>query len=73
MKFSNFMKVKKKFKIEGMHCASCAMTIEWKLEDIGAVAKCSFAHSEVEVEFDASKISEEEIKKAVLKAGYSTL
>lgn len=63
-------KIKKKLKIEGMHCSSCAMMIEGELEDIGVTAKCSFAAQIVEVEFDNQKISDGDIAKAIQKAGY---
>jgi copper chaperone CopZ len=65
--------IKKKYKIVGMHCTSCAMLIEGELEDIGVVAKVNYAKQELEVEFDEKKIEEERIKKAVKKAGYEII
>lgn len=62
---------KKVYKVNGMHCSSCAMTIEWELEDAGVKAKCSYAKQVVEVEFDGEKISDEKIKEVVKKSGYS--
>lgn len=59
---------KKVYKIEGMHCASCAAMIELDLEDAGIKAKCSYATSSLEVE------SEHDIKKVaevIKKSGYS--
>lgn len=53
-----------------MHCSSCAMMIEGELEDIGVLAKCSFAAQIVDVEYEDGKISEDDIKRAILKAGY---
>lgn len=44
---------KKIFKISGMHCTSCAMNIEWDLEDQGLTAKCDYAKQTLEVEIDA--------------------
>lgn len=61
---------KKTFKVWGMHCSSCAMTIEWELEDAGVKAKCSYAQQVVEVEYDSQKVSDEKIKEVVKKAGY---
>lgn len=61
---------KKTFKVSGMHCSSCAMAIEWELEDAGVKAKCSYARQELEVEFE-DKNSEEKIKKVVQESGYS--
>lgn len=46
------------------------MMVEGELEDIGVVAKCSFASQTVEVQFDDQKITDKDIKKAVEKAGY---
>lgn len=65
--------VKKQFKIEGMHCTSCAMLIEGELEDIGAKASCSYAKAVVDVEYDPGQISEGDIQNAVAKAGYTLL
>ena len=50
--------VKKKLKIEGMHCTSCAMNIDFDLEDLEGVkiAKTSYAKEMCEVEFDPVKI-----------------
>lgn len=64
---------KKKYKIIGMHCTSCAMLIEGELEDIGVVARASYAKQELEVEYDEKKVKEEQIIKAVKKVGYDLL
>lgn len=63
--------IKKVLKIKGMHCGSCAMSIEWELEDIGVKAKCSYAKAQVEVEFDPKKVSEDKIVMAIGRVGYS--
>lgn len=63
-------KVHKVYKVEGMHCSSCAMSIEWDLEDAGLKAKCSYAKSLLEVEFEPEKVKEEKIKEVVEKSGY---
>ncbi|MBI3486210.1 cation transporter [Candidatus Daviesbacteria bacterium] len=63
--------VKKKLKIEGMHCTSCAMNIDFDLEDLGVKsAKTSYAKQECEVEFDEEKVKEETIIKTIEKTGY---
>ena len=53
------MIIKKKLKIEGMHCASCAMNIDFDLEDLDGVksSNTNYAKSETEVEFDEDKIN----------------
>lgn len=67
--------VKSKLKIEGMHCTSCAMTIDFDLEDLEGVecAKTSYARQETVVEFDESKIALAEIISQVKKAGYGAM
>ena len=62
--------VKKKLKIEGMHCTSCAMLIEGELEDIGADAKCNWVKQNVEVDYDPKIISEDIVIQAIQKNGY---
>lgn len=60
-----------KLKIEGMHCASCASNIEKSLKKLSGVREASvslmmkkgFVESEKE-------ISDDELKKAVARAGY---
>ena len=61
---------KKVFKIDGMHCASCALLIESDLEDAGVRAVCSYAKQTLTIEFDEKKIRETTIKDVVAKAGY---
>jgi copper chaperone CopZ len=55
--------VKKKLKIDGMHCSSCAMSIDFDLEDLDGVktAKTNYAKQESEVEFDEEKVKVEKI------------
>jgi Cu+-exporting ATPase len=62
---------KKTFKVEGMHCASCAMVIESDLEDIGVNAICSYAKQTLDIEFDEKNVSEDKIKDVVKKSGYT--
>mgnify|MGYP001561689506 CR=1 FL=1 len=63
--------VKKSFKVNDMHCTSCAMVIEAELEDAGVKAKCNFVKSVLEVEYDETKLSEDKIRYTVIKAGYT--
>ncbi len=64
---------KQTFAIKGMHCPSCAMLIEGKLEARGVKAVCSFPKQTVEVEFDPEKVSVAEIKKTLADSGYETI
>lgn len=65
--------VKKKFKIQDMHCSSCALTIDMDLEDLDGVKKAqtSYAKAETEIEFDPEKISDELILETIKKSGYN--
>ena len=64
---------KKIFKIDGMHCSSCALSIDMDLEDLEGVvsAKTSYAKQLVEIEFDEEKIVVEKITEVIEKLGYS--
>lgn len=64
--------VKKKLKIKGMHCSSCAINIDFDLEDLEGIksAKTSYAKEELEVEFDEKIISLEKISEQISKSGY---
>lgn len=65
---------KLKLSIEGMHCASCALNIEKSLKKVHGVNEVSVSlmlkKGSVEVE---DSVSEEELKKAVSRAGYKLL
>jgi copper chaperone CopZ len=56
-----------KLTIEGMHCAACASNVERALKKIGLDASVSLMTKKAFVNGDAK---EEDIKKAVEKAGY---
>lgn len=58
--------------IEGMHCSSCAMNIDFDLEDLDGIksAKTNYAKQKCEVEFDENKINVEKILNQVNKTGY---
>jgi len=64
---------KKKLKIEGMHCSSCAMSIDFDLEDLEGVksSKTSFVKQETEVEFDEKLIDLPKILEQIKTTGYS--
>ena len=63
--------VKKKFKIEGMHCTSCAMNIDFALEDLGVKsANTNYAKQECEVEFDKEKVKIKQIITQIKETGY---
>ncbi len=64
---------KKKFKITGMHCTSCAMNIDGELEDTEGVksANTNYAKQQTEVEFDDEELDEKKIIEVVKQVGYT--
>lgn len=64
--------VKVSFKIDGMVCTSCEKSIESKLTKIEGVkfVNVSQENGDAEVEFDASKISEEKLIADIGALGY---
>ncbi len=67
------MIAKKKFKICDMHCTSCAMNIDFDLEDIDGVKKAvtSYAKQELEIEFEEPKLNDTKIVEVIKKTGYT--
>ena len=61
--------------IGGMHCATCAMTIQDALKDVPGVkdARVNFALGKATVDYDASVATESQLKTAVEKSGYKVL
>ncbi len=61
-----------KLKIKGMHCASCALTIERALKETSGVkdATVNFAMEQANVTHDESMTSSEPLVAAVKEAGY---
>ena len=65
--------VKKTYQIKGMHCSSCAMSVDWALEDLPGVkeAKTSYAKGFTEVAFDPARVDETAITAAITAEGYT--
>ena len=65
-------KKKAELKITGMHCATCAVTVEEALANVKNVtrAQVNFGTDSARVEFDPSKVSLADLEKAVRDAGY---
>lgn len=63
---------KKAFKIEGMTCSACANRVERVVKKLDGVdnANVNFATETLSVEFDNTKLNNENIEAAVVKAGY---
>lgn len=64
--------IKKVFKINGMHCTSCAISIDGELEDMEGVkeAVTNYAKQQTEVIFDPAKVAEDKIKTIIKDLGY---
>jgi len=67
--------VKAKFKVGGMDCASCALTIEKAVKKLSGVkeAKASFANTELVVDYDPRAAKPDDIRKKVEETGYKLL
>lgn len=63
---------KKSLKIEGMTCSACATRIERFVKKLDGIvnANVNFATETLNVEFDTSKLNNETIEAAIIKAGY---
>ena len=66
--------MQKKINIEGMNCASCATNIERSLKKVSGVSEVnvSVIGKKAFVQID-EKVSDDELKKAVARAGYKVL
>jgi Cu+-exporting ATPase len=68
------MKEKIIFKIVGMHCASCAQTIEKALNKLPSVkANVNFASEKAFIEYNPEQVNVDKIKKVIEEVGYSVL
>ena len=63
------------FKILDMHCTSCAINIDFELEDLDGVksAKTNYARASTIVEYDPGKINDRKIIEVIKKAGYTSI
>ncbi len=64
--------VKTKLNITGMHCSSCAMNIDFELEELAGVisTKTNCAKQKLELEFDHEKVDIQTITKKIEELGY---
>lgn len=65
--------MRREFKIEGMHCGSCAALISETLEDTAGIksAEVTFNSKVAVVDFDEGVVQPEAIVKSVKDLGYS--
>jgi Cu+-exporting ATPase len=61
--------------IGGMHCATCAISVQDALKDLPGVrdARVNFALGKATVDYDSSMASESDMKRAVEESGYKVL
>lgn len=65
---------KTKLKISGMHCGSCALSIDDSLEEIDGVkaSSTSFARGRTKLEYDEDRVDLPTIHAAIADLGYQT-
>ncbi len=61
--------MEKEFEIEGMSCGHCVMAVEKELNKLDIKNK-KLEIGSAKIEFEPDKVSEEDIKKSITKAGY---
>lgn len=64
--------MKKIYSVPDMHCSNCVMKLEGLEDDLPGVFEinASYHRQEMVVEFDETRISEQQILEAVKRAGY---
>lgn len=65
--------MKRTYEVEGMDCVACAQSIERVLNKKEGISKAvvNYTQGKLYTEYDENKVTEEDIKKAVDKAGFS--
>ncbi|BAJ64708.1 MULTISPECIES: heavy-metal-associated domain-containing protein [Anaerolinea] len=63
---------KQRFSVPDMHCSACVMRLESLEDELPGVkqVKASYHKQEMEVEYDESKLTLEDLLEAVQKKGY---
>lgn len=64
--------VRRQLKVDGMHCASCAMLIDEELEEIPGVSRAStsWPRQKLDVEYDESRVDDARIVATIAELGY---
>ena len=62
--------INEKIKIDGMSCGHCVMAVRTELSRLPVKIK-DVSIGSAEIEYDEAKVTSDEIKKAINKAGYS--
>lgn len=63
------------FKLSGLHCSSCGLSIDNALEEVDGVMQSatSYAKAESVIYFDPDRTDLKSLKKTIQKAGYQVL
>lgn len=61
--------------ITGMHCSSCAINIDFELEDIDGVtdARTDYARQKSVITFDEQKVKPDQMIAIITKLGYEAI
>lgn len=67
--------IKKTFNVPDMHCSNCSMTLESIEDELAGIKEinASYHKQQMLVEFDETKISEEQIIAAARRKGYTAV
>jgi copper chaperone CopZ len=67
--------IKKTFKVSDMTCSNCAMKLEALEDTLDGVQEinASYHKLQMEIEYDETKLSDEQIIAAVTKKGYTAI
>ncbi len=64
--------MKRKFKVKGMHCTSCAMIIENEIEDLDGIDDVECNYKKETLEIDSNKeIDTKQLNNKFQKFGYT--
>lgn len=66
---------KQVFKISGMHCSNCIISIDDKLEDVNGIIQVntSYIKAQTTIEYDETTLDEQKLKTIIKKIGYKVL
>ncbi len=64
--------MKTTLKVNGMHCASCALAIDERLEDLPGVEQSatSYRRARVRVRYDEQRVHSDELRRVIAEMGY---
>jgi copper chaperone CopZ len=67
--------IKKTFRVPDMHCSNCVMHVESIEDDLPGIKQVSASYHKLQmvVEYDETRVSDEQIIAAVKKKGYQAI